>query len=320
MAEKLYQLKGKTLSNYAFNRYVTHYLSKTYDWIWDAPSMSRQNASESAYNNLRQFLKGNRWRPKKRKKKNINSVVYRSPSKKHPFGVKNGKICIPGLKYVKIKNKNYLPLEGNYLVTIKEHLGRFYACFYREEEIEKYDWENVIGLDLGISNFITLSNGKTYDKFENKKLDKQIKKCQKNLSRKIKNSKNFEKNKFRLGRLHQKRFNQSEDYLNKIIIDISKNSVKELKIEKLSIKNMIKNRKLSKAIWEVSWWRLVEKLKLKFNVIEIDRWFPSSKMCSLCGQIKEKLLLSERLYKCDFCSFECDRDLNASINIKNFAM
>ena len=92
-----------------------------------------------------------------------------------------------------------------------------------------------------------------FKKFENQKLDKQIKKCQQNLSRKIKNSKNFEKNKFRLGKLHQKRFNQSEDFLNKLVIKISENSVKELKIEKLSIKNMLKNRKLSKSIWEVSW-------------------------------------------------------------------
>ena len=224
------------------------------------------------------------------------------------------------LKYVKIKNKNYLPLEGNFLVTIKEHLWRFYACFYREEEIEKYDWENTIGLDLGISNFITLSNWVFFKKFANKKLEKQIKKYQKNLSRKIKNSKNFEKNKMKLWKLHKKRFNQSEDYLNKIVVDISKNSVKELKIEKLAIKNMIKNRKLSKAIWEVSWWRLVEKLKLKFNVFEIDRWFPSSKKCSNCWEVKENLTLADRIYRCNFCSFECDRDLNASINIKNFAM
>ena len=141
------------------------------------------------------------------------------------------------------------------------------------------------------------------------------------LCRKQKGSNNREKQRIKVSRLHRKVKNQRNDYQHKVSRELS-DKFKVICLETLKVKNMVKNRRLSKALSDVSWSSFIEKLNYKVAenqgyLVKIDSYYPSSKTCSNCGCIKETLSLSERTYNCNECGFSIDRDLNASINILN---
>lgn len=184
-----------------------------------------------------------------------------------------------------------------------------------------------IGIDLGIKELLTTNEGLQVQNYrylhegENK-----IKKLQRRLSKKIKKSANRVKAIRLLAKAHEKIVNQRFNLLHQISSHlVYKNHATSIAIEDLNVKGMMKNHKLSKAIGDCSWGMLLRQLEYKTNwsgknLIKIDRWFPSSKTCSNCGNIKDELSLSERVYCCDTCSIEIDRDVNAAINIKNVAL
>ena len=200
---------------------------------------------------------------------------------------------------------------------------------------------NIVGLDLGIKDFIIASNG---TKFENLKLirnnENKLKKLNKDLSRKqrvktgelvfskkwnkeievTKLSNNGEKARVRLAKFHQKLKNQKEYYLHSVVNQLlDENQI--IVIEDLNVSGMMKNHNLAKSIQELSLYRFKEILKYKAEwydrtIIEIDRWFPSSKLCSNCGYKYQNLKLSEREWTCPSCKTKHDRDYNASKNIE----
>ena len=144
------------------------------------------------------------------------------------------------------------------------------------------------------------------------------------LCRKQKGSNNREKQRIKVSRLHKKVKNQRNDYQHKVSRELS-DKYKIICLETLKVKNMVKNRRLSKALSDVSWSSFIEKLSYKVAenqgcLIKIDTYYPSSKTCSNCGCIKEELKLSERTYRCNECGFSIDRDLNASLNILNVGL
>ena len=209
--------------------------------------------------------------------------------------------------------------------TISKENNKYYVSFSFYTEIEGKETNGSVGIDLGIKNFAICSDGTIYEnkRFYEKSLRK-LKISQRKLSNKQKGSNNRDKARLKVSKLHKKVKNQRNDYQHKVSRELV-NKYNIICLETLKVKNMVKNKRLSKAIQDVSWSSFVSKLEYKVAenqgyLVKIDRFYPSSKTCSNCGCVKESLKLSERTYKCDECGFTIDRDLNASINILNVGL
>ena len=209
--------------------------------------------------------------------------------------------------------------------TISKENNKYYVSFSFYTEIEGKETNGSVGIDLGIKNFAICSDGTIYEnkRFYEKSLRK-LKISQRKLSKKQKGSNNRDKARLKVSKLHKKVRNQRNDYQHKISRELV-NKYNIICLETLKVKNMVKNKRLSKSINDVSWSSFIEKLEYKIAenqgyLVKIDAYYPSSKTCSNCGCIKDKLSLSERIYHCDECGFTIDRDLNASINILNVGL
>ena len=209
--------------------------------------------------------------------------------------------------------------------TISKENNKYYVSFSFYTEIEGKETNGSVGIDLGIKNFAICSDGTIYEnkRFYEKSLRK-LKISQRKLSNKQKGSNNRDKARLKVSKLHKKVKNQRNDYQHKVSRELV-NKYNIICLETLKVKNMVKNKRLSKSINDVSWSSFIEKLEYKIAenqgyLVKIDRFYPSSKTCSNCGCIKESLKLSERVYHCDECGFTIDRDLNASINILNVGL
>ncbi|NET27011.1 RNA-guided endonuclease TnpB family protein [Okeania sp. SIO1I7] len=177
-----------------------------------------------------------------------------------------------------------------------------------------------VGIDLGISSLLTTSDGEKFANPKNHyKLYKKLRLAQKSLSRKTKGSNNYHKARIKVARIHAKIKDSRLDYTHKLTTQLIREN-QTIVVEDLAVKNMVKNHKLAKAISDANWGELVRQLEYKADwygreLIKIDRYFPSSKRCSNCGHIVEKLPLSVREWECPECDSRHDRDINASINI-----
>ena len=206
--------------------------------------------------------------------------------------------------------------------TISRENTKYYISFTFYTDIESKETNGAVGIDLGIKDFVICSDGAVYEnkRFFEKSLRK-LKIYQRRLSKKQKDSKNREKARLKVSKQHKKIKNQRNDYQHKVSRELA-DKHNTICLETLNVKNMVKNKKLAKAISDVSWSSFIIKLEYKIaenqgKIVKIDRFYPSSKTCSNCGNVKDKLLLSERTYHCEECGFIIDRDLNASINILN---
>ena len=180
--------------------------------------------------------------------------------------------------------------------------------------------EGEVGIDVGISSLATLSTGekvanpKTLNKYR-----KKLRRAQKSLSRKQKRSRNREKARRKVARIHQKISDTRKDHLHKLTTRLVREN-QTIAVEDLSVKNMVKNNKLARAISDAAWGEFVRQLEYKCqwygrDLIKIDRWFPSSKRCGNCGHIVEKMPLNIREWNCPVCGTHHDRDVNAARNI-----
>ena len=180
--------------------------------------------------------------------------------------------------------------------------------------------ENAIGIDLGITSLIVDSKGKKITNPKHfKKHRKRLKKAQKNLARKQKGSKNREKARIKVAKIHLEISDARKDFLHKLTTRLVREN-QVIAVESLAVKNMVKNHKLALAISDSGWSELIRQLDYKCRwygrkLVEIDRWFPSSKRCNSCGHIVEKMPLNIREWQCPKCGTNHDRDINASKNI-----
>jgi putative transposase len=180
--------------------------------------------------------------------------------------------------------------------------------------------ENAIGIDLGITSLIVDSKGKKITNPKHfKKHRKRLKKAQKNLARKQKGSKNREKARVKVAKIHLEISDSRKDFLHKLTTRLVREN-QVIAVESLAVKNMVKNHKLALAISDSGWSELIRQLDYKCRwygrkLVEIDRWFPSSKRCNSCGHIVEKMPLNIREWQCPNCGTNHDRDINASKNI-----
>ncbi|UJM30309.1 IS200/IS605 family element RNA-guided endonuclease TnpB [Enterococcus faecium] len=264
----------------------------------------------------------------------------KNPVQSYTTNNQNGTVALIDSKFIKVpKLKSLVRIKLHRQpkgiiksATISRHSsGKYYISLLRKEEIIELPKTNsTIGIDLGIMDFAILSDGQKIDnnKFTSK-MEKKLKREQRKLSRRAllaKNkgtnlfeAKNYQKQKRKVARLHEKVMNQRTDFLNKLSTEMIKNH-DIICIEDLNTKGMLRNHKLAKSISDVSWSKFVTKLQYKADwygrkIIKVDKWFPSSQICSECGHKDGKKSLEIREWTCPVCHTHHDRDINASINI-----
>ena len=343
--KEIYHREGKFVSGMDFSKWLNNeYITKNQDmkWIKEVSSKATKQAIMNGDKAFRDFFKKAKGFPKFKKKKNQDVKAYFPKNNKTDWTLERHKVKIPTLGWVRLKEFGYIPV--NSIVksgTVSQKADKYYVSILVEEDDKKvYKSTNEgLGIDLGVKEFVVCSNG---IKFKNinktstvKKVEKKLKREQRKLSRKyeslkIRNknlkegratSQNIQKQLVKVQKLHQRLINIRTDYINKIVSSIIKQKPSYITIEDLAVSNLMKNKHLSKAIASQKFFEFKTKLmfKCKENHIElriVDRFYPSSKTCSSCGKVKKDLKLSDRVYKCD-CGLTIDRDLNASINLKN---
>lgn len=335
---------GNEFSKWLNNTFVPN--NQDYNWIKNVSSKSVKQSIINGEKSFKRFFKGQSKFPKfKKKSKSDVKMYFVKNDAKTIIQCERHKIKIPTLGWIKIKEKGYIPTNYNTHIiksgTISYKAGRYYVSVLVEEEerIVEYNSNNFgIGIDLGIKDFAICSNGNTYNNINKtskiKKLEKQLKREQRSLSRKYEDYKklnkiekevatrqNIQKQKLKVQKLHQKLYNMRTDYINKIVSELVKTKPTWITIEDLNVKGMMKNRHLSKAIAQQKFFEFRTKLLAKCNFLGIelrivDRFYSSSKTCHNCGHIKSDLKLSDRIYNCE-CGYIEDRDYNASLNLRD---
>lgn len=330
-------MSGKSFSVWLNNEYLPNHPDDA--WIKEVSSKSVKKSMEDGCVAFTRFFKGESKFPKFKKKGKSDVKMYFVHNNPKDCRCERHRINIPTLGWVRLKEKGYIPTtKDGYVVksgTISVKAGRYYVSVLVEVSDEKISDNSTIGIgiDLGLKEFAVVSNGKTYKNINKsaklKKLEKQLRREQRRLSRKYENlkkgestqRKNIHKQKLRVQKLHQRIDNIRTDYINKTIAEIVKTKPSYITIEDLNVSGMMKNRHLSKAVASQKFYEFRRKLKTKcgnhgIELRVVDRFYPSSKRCHCCGQIKKDLKLSDRVYKCN-CGYVEDRDFNASLNLRD---
>ena len=308
-------------------------------WIKEVSSKSVKQSITNAYGAYQRFFKKQSKFPRfKKKGKSDVKMYFVKTDAKAVIYCERHRIKIPTLGWVRLKEKGYIPTTKSGLIirsgTVSEKAGRYYVSVLvdvPQKEIEKPTNQG-IGIDLGIKDLAICSDKQVFANInkskEVKRLEKKLKREQRSLSRMYENKKkgkstqkNIQKQKRKVQRIYHRLDNIRTDYINKTIAEIVKTKPSYITIENLNISGMMKNRHLSKAISQQKLYEFRTKLtnKCHQNNIElriVDRWFPSSKICNCCGNIKKDLKLSDRTYICT-CGYVADRDYNASLNLRD---
>ena len=330
-------MTGKSFSLWLNNEYIPNNPDKT--WIREVYSKAVKKSIEDGCTAFTRFFKHQSDFPKFKKKGKSDVKMYFVRNNPKDCQCERHRLKIPTLGWVRIKEKGYIPTtKDGYMIrsgTVSVKAGRFYVSVL--VEIPDINIDNNsnegIGIDLGLKDFAIVSNGKTYRNINKsaglKKLEKQLIREQRSLSRKYENLKkgestqraNIQKQKLKVQKLHHKMDNIRTDHINKTIAEIVKTKPSYITIEDLNVKGMMKNRCLSKAVASQKFYEFRTRLKAKCdeNGIELrvaDRFYPSSKTCHHCGSVRKNLKLSDRIYRCE-CGYVADRDLNAALNLKD---
>lgn len=340
--KELYENGEKFMTGRAFSVWLNNeYLPNNPDkmWIKEVSTKSTKKSMEDGYRAFVSFFKHKSKFPRFKKKDKSDVKMYFVKDNKTDCLCERHRIKVPTLGWVRLKEKGYIPTSKDGFVvrsgTISCKAGRYYISVL--VDIQKHDTmlnsDFGIGIDLGLKNLAICSDGSIYKNINKtynvRKVGKSLKREQKKLSRKVisvkkgeSTQKNFVKQKLKVQKLYQRLLNIRTDYLNKTIHSIVKTKPSFIVIEDLNVSGMMKNRHLSKAVAQQKFFEFKTKLisKCKENNIElrvVDRFYPSSKICHKCGHIKKDLKLSDRTYKCFECGYIEDRDINASLNLRD---
>jgi putative transposase len=326
-------------------------LKDCHPWLRELDAHSLLQANDNLNTAYTNFFKHGRGVPKYKKKKD-NRLSYQTPDS-YQINLSTSRIYIPKVGWAKIKmhrelfdkdfsdkNLKINNKKGKYILKHDNNISflrtltvsrtptrKYYVSILTDDQKDPPDTEvytDILGIDVGIKSFASCSNG---NKIENpmflKNSLKRLKCLQKRVSRKVIGSKNRKKSVFRLARLHERVSNQRHDFQHKLSLKlVSENQA--IAVETLNITGMIKNHKLAQAIGDSAWYYFVEKLGYKAQwygktLFKIGMFEPSSKTCNICGYKLTELSLKEREWECPLCNTLHDRDINAAINIKNFA-
>ena len=329
LADKInyYQATKTTLNN------TPAQYKKEFEWLKEVDSLALANVQQNLRVAYNQFFKQGSGFPKFKKKGIKDS--YTTNNQKGTVAITDSAVKLPKIGHINAK----FPDKINGLIksaTIsRTPSGKYYVSLLVETIVNELPkTQSNIGIDLGLTDFIVLSDGSKVanPKFLAKLQDK-LARAQKVLAkrraaakadqRKLSESRNYQKQKLKVAKVYEKITNKRADFLHKLSFNIIKNH-DVIAIEDLNVKGMVKNRKLAKAISDSSWSAFTTMLAYKAEwygkeLVKIDRWFPSSKTCSNCDHLltKAQLPLSVRTWNCPSCLQRNDRDTNASINILN---
>jgi putative transposase len=319
-----YRDTGKGLGRSALNALLPK-LKKDEEtaWLADCYSQVLQAVTLNLTTAYKNFFEGRARFPRFKSKPGRQSIQY--PQYVQVIG---DALKLPG-KVGIVKAKIHRTIEGTIkTVTIsKEPSGKYYASILTEVEGENpipSTEGKVIGIDLGLKHFAITSDGSKVSKYDNPrhlaKHEKNLKRKQKKLARKQKGSNSRHKYRKVVARVYERVSNSRQDFLHKL----SKKLVNEnqvVVVENLHVKGMVRNHNLAKAISDVGWGMFTNFLAYKLEkkggkLVEIDRWFPSSKLCSNCYYQVEEMPLDVREWTCPHCGIHHDRDGNAATNIR----
>ena len=330
-------MSGKSFSVWLNNEYLPKNPDKL--WIKEVSSKSVKRSIENGCVAFTRFFKHQSAFPNFKKKGKSDVKMYFVKNNPKDCRCERHRINIPSLGWVRMKEKGYVPTTKDGYVMKSGHVSikadRYYVSVLIEIPNNKIanNSKEGIGIDLGLKDFAIVSNGKTYKNINKsaklKKLEKQLIREQRSLSRKYENLKkgestqraNIQKQTLKVQKVHHKLDNIRTDYINKTIAEMVKTKPSYIMIEDLNVSGMMKNKHLSKAVASQKFYEFRTKLqaKCKENGIElrvVDRWYPSSKTCHCCGAIRKDLKLSDRIFQCD-CGYIEDRDFNAALNLRD---
>lgn len=321
LRQKSWKQENKSLSYYDTAKILTQLKKEPeYSWLSEVSIIPLRYSIYELDGTYKKFFKGNCGYPNFKKKSGTNSIGLDTSA----FSIKNGKFFIAKNKQpLNIRFHRQLPQnqEIKYIHITLEPSGKWYVSFnFEDPSIQPLPpSQNQIGIDLGITTFATTSNGDKIKSPDLKKEYQKLKKLQRRLSKKQKGSHNRYKARLKVAKQHDRITSIRKNFHHQVSRKlVNENQV--IVLEDLKVSNMIKNRKLSRAISEQGWYqfRMFLEYKCKWygrELIIINQWYPSSKTCSSCGSIQSKMPLNIREWTCPDCGSVHDRDINAAKNI-----
>lgn len=322
---KYYEKTKKTL-----RQYPAQY-KKEFEWLKEVDSLALSRVERNLHQAYQSFFKQGTGFPKFKKKGVRDS--YTTNNQKGTVAVTGNSVKLPKIGHIKaVVDRPIVGLIKSATIS-KTATDKYYASLLVETVVEPLPKTNSnIGIDLGLTDFITLSdstkvaNPKFLSKLEQKlareqKILSKRRQVAKSKGRKLSESSNYQKQKLKVAKIYEKTINTRKDFLHKLSFNLVKNH-DLIAVENLNVKGMVKNKNLAKPISDSSWSAFIAMLTYKAEwydkeVVKIDRWFPSSKTCSHCQHKLATLPLSVRQWRCPSCENINDRDINASINILN---
>ena len=304
--------QGRNPSAYELMRYFNSIKSTKFSWIKEAIAHSVRYSIFNLETAFKRFFNKQSKYPQFHKKGKRESFYIPGQSIK----VSGNKVYLPKIGWIKMSE--HLRFKGKINnVVVSEQAGLWFAAFNVEIEVFTTDENQVgtVGIDLGIENMATLSDGAVYENPRiAKHFEQKLRTLNKSLSRKELGSKNWQKAKRKLQRLHYRVGNIRRDYIHKFTSEVSRKYA-VVCLEDLNVSGMVKNHRLAKALQDVSFFEIRRQFQYKANEVRlVNRFAPSSKSCSSCGHIQD-MPLSNRVYSCDICGLEINRDYNAALNI-----
>lgn len=324
---KTYEQTGKSVSRFDLNKMIPA-LKASNEWLGEVNSQSLQGMTKQVESAFTRFFREKNGFPRFKSKKN---PIQSFPVPQHyTVNFENSTVKLPKIGEIKAVLHRKFEGELKTATVSRSCKGHYYISILVEDGKEippkqVFSESATIGVDVGIKDFAVLSTG---EKIENPKYLKnslqRLKVLQKRVSKKQKGSQNRAKAKQRLSSLHDKIANQRNDFQNKLSFRLTCEN-QAIALETLNVKGMIKNHNLAQSISDSAWSSFVTKLEYKAEwlgktVLRIGQFEPSSKLCNVCGYNNKELQLKDREWECPECYTKHDRDINAAINIKKFAL
>lgn len=323
--KEIYETKKESMNKTSCNNYCNQVLKNEYEWLKEVDKFALTNAIYNMDSAYQKFFKEHTGFPKfKSKRDNKKSYSTNFTNNNIEVSFENSRIKLPKLKWTKAKIHREFTGKIKFATISQVPSGKYFVSILVEAECVSMDSTGcMIGIDLGVKDLLITSDGEKFDNIRTtKKYEDKLAKEQRKLSRKIKGSKNWNKQRIKIARTHEKIHNTRMDNLHKISHKlVSENQV--IVSEDLAVSNMVKNHNLAKAISDCGWYELTRQISYKSDwnnhqYIKIGRFIKSSQPCNVCGYINVGTKnLSVRKWTCSQCGTVHDRDINAAINILN---
>ncbi|OBZ36085.1 IS200/IS605 family element RNA-guided endonuclease TnpB [Methanohalophilus sp. DAL1] len=324
---KTYEQDGKAVSRFTLNKTIPT-LYEDMEWLKEVNSQSLRGATLNLDNAFTRFFREKTGFPNFKSKK--NPVQSFSVPQYYKVDFEKNKVKLPKIGWIKTILHRHFDGKCKTATVSKIPSGKYFISILVDDgkelpDKQDFDENSAVGIDVGIKDFAIMSNGEKIDnpRHLNNSV-KRLKVLQKRLSRKQRGSKNRDKAKQQIAKLHEKIANQRNDFQHKLTSRlISENQA--IALETLTVSGMLKNHKLAQSISDVSWSSFVTKLEYKAewygkSILRIGQFEPSTKICNVCGYHNNNITLVERQWQCPDCGASHDRDVNAAINIKKFAL